>query len=277
MTKRVFALFAMLIATSGCTGVSGRVAASAPAQERSLASALPETRATTPLVTTLDNGVTVALIENHPSPVVALRVYVRTGGMTEGKYLGAGISHFLEHLVAGGTTSCHTEAESQDTLDSIGAQANAYTTQDHTCYYLSTASRFFDDGLALLSDWIMNASITTEEYDREFEVIQREMESRRSDPNVVLRQLMSQTMFKVHPVRNPVIGYREAFRKLTREDVWAYYRSTYVPDNVVFVAAGDFERDEALEKVRAAFAGFERRPERHPVRTPCRWCRRTHR
>jgi len=216
--------------------------------------------ATEPFVTTLDNGIGVAVIENHQSPVVSARVYVRTGSIHEQEFLGAGVSHFLEHLVAGGTTSKRTEAESRALLDAIGAQSNAYTTRDHTSYYITTSSRFFDEALNMLADWTTNASITQEEFDRELEVIQREMESRWSNPVAVLHQTMSETLFKKHPVRHPVIGYREAFSKLTRDDVMAYYQRRYVPNNLLVVVAGDVRQSDAVAKVQDAFGNVERRP-----------------
>ncbi len=213
-----------------------------------------------PFVTTLDNGVTVAIIENHEAPIVAVRLYVKAGSMTEREYLGCGMTHFLEHLISGGSTARRTEAESRAILDSIGAQCNAYTTKNHTCYYINTASRFFDTALDLVTDWVMNCTISQTEFDREFEVVQREMEMRSTNPNRALQELMSALMFKEHPVRHPVIGYPEAFRTITREDILTYYRRMYVPNNVIFVVAGDVERDAALDKVREAFASFKRRP-----------------
>ena len=213
-----------------------------------------------PFVTTLDNGVTVAIIENHEAPVVAVRLYVKAGSMTEEEYLGCGMTHFLEHLISGGSTVRRTEAESRAILDSIGAQCNAYTTKNHTCYYISTASRFFDVALDLVTDWVMNCTVSQTEFDREFEVVQREMELRSTNPNRALQELMSGLMFKEHPVRHPVIGYPEAFRTITRDDILKYYRRMYVPNNVIFVVAGDIERNAALGKIREAFAPFERRP-----------------
>jgi zinc protease len=209
-----------------------------------------------PVFTTLDNGVAVGIIEDHQAPVVALRVYVHTGSLHEGKLLGAGVSHFLEHLVAGGSTGKRTEAESQKLLDSIGAQANAYTTRDHTCYHMTTASRFFDTALDLLADWTTNSSIAQEEWDREYEVIQREMERRNANPRVILAEAGDQILFKVFPARVPVIGYLDAFRALTRDDVYGYYKKTYRPDNLLVVVAGDVSSNDALAKIRAAFGAM---------------------
>ncbi len=212
-----------------------------------------------PRTTTLDNGVTAVVVQNRQSPVVALRCYVRAGSMNEGDQ-GMGMTHLLEHLVAGGSTSRRSEAESRRLLDSIGAQSNAYTTRDHVCYHITTSSRFFDTALDLLSDWVLNAALPAEEFQRELEVIQREMESRRSDPAVVLHETMARTMFRVHPARYPVLGFRESFRAITRDELVRYYKRTCVPDNVLFVAAGDLDPDAALGRIAAAFGRYERKP-----------------
>ena len=216
------------------------------------------------MVTVLDNGVTVVVIENHQSPVVALRAYIKAGSMDEGTQ-GRGMSHLLEHLVASGSTATRTEAQSRELLDAIGAECNAYTSTDHMCYYMSTSARFFETGVELLSDWVMNCTIPPEEFQRELEVVQREMESRRSDPDVLLHETMNMLMFQVHPVRWPVLGFRDSFRHISREDLLAYYHATFVPDNVLFVAAGDLNAKEATEKICKAFAPFERRPVPMPV------------
>jgi zinc protease len=212
-----------------------------------------------PRVTTLDNGVTVVLIENRQSPVVSLRCYVRAGSMNEGDQ-GKGMTHLLEHLVAGAATARRTEAQGRELLDSIGAQSNAYTSRDHACYYITTSSRFFDTALDLLGDWVLNATIPPGDFQRELEVIQREMESRRSDPATVLHETMAATMFSVHPARYPVLGFRDSFRGITRDEVYAYYRRTYVPDNLIVVAAGDLTPAEALRKITETFGKTERRP-----------------
>src|SRR5262249_12303719 len=84
------------------------------------------------LQTTLDNGLTVLIEENHANPLVSVQVFVRTGSIYEQEYLGSGISHFFEHLIHGGTTSTRSEADSRRILEEIGNNSNAYTTVDHT-------------------------------------------------------------------------------------------------------------------------------------------------
>jgi len=209
---------------------------------------------------TLDNGMTVALKEFHAAPVVAVRMYVKTGSMYEQEYLGAGISHLFEHLLSGGTTHKRTEEESEKLVASIGGQTNAYTSTAHTCYHVTALAKHFDTALDLLSDWIMNCAFTQKEYERERGVVTREMETRQSEPPVQLHRLEYQTLFKVHPVRFPVIGYRDVFDRLTREDVIKYHQRMYVPNNMLLVAVGDFRTDETLAKIRQTFKPFKQRP-----------------
>ncbi len=90
----------------------------------------------------LDNGLTVIIQENHTAPVATVRCYVQnTGGAFEGRYLGAGLSHVLEHVVAGGTTTHRTEKEIEKIIASFGGVTNAYTTSDHTTFFIDCPAR----------------------------------------------------------------------------------------------------------------------------------------
>src|SRR5436305_315682 len=91
------------------------------------------------IVSVLDDGLTV-IAKRVASPVVSVRAYVHTGGIYEGPWLGGGLSHLLEHLVAGGTNDRRTEAQNRDLLQSLGNDSNAYTTTDHTAYFVNTTT-----------------------------------------------------------------------------------------------------------------------------------------
>ncbi len=102
---------------------------------------------------TLDNGLTVILQENHAAPVATVRSYVKnTGSAFEGRYLGAGLSHVLEHVVAGGTTVHHGEKEIEKIIARFGGVTNAYTTQDHTTFYIDCPSRNVATAIELMAD-----------------------------------------------------------------------------------------------------------------------------
>ena len=169
--------------------------------------------------TTLDNGLTVLIEENHANPVVAVEVFVRTGSIYEQEYLGSGISHFFEHIIHGGTTSTRSEAESRRLLEAIGNNSNAYTTVDHTAYYINTTTEHWRTAVELLADWMLHSSITPEEFEREKGVVQRELEQDLDNPEQMLAQIAMETRFQVHPARYPVIGYKELVQKVTRDDL----------------------------------------------------------
>ncbi len=209
---------------------------------------------------TLPNGLEVVVEERRDQPLVAVRVYVKTGSIYEDQFLGAGISHFYEHLLSGGTTTTRTEEETAKVLRSIGAATNAYTTYDVTCYHITTTGEHYGTALDLLADWMINNTLDPREVAREREVVQRELEKDEDEPRRAIWRLYAETAYREHPVRVPIIGYKENIRRLTRDDLVAFYRDRYVPNNAVVAVVGDVSKEEALERVGQAFAGWERRP-----------------
>ena len=209
--------------------------------------------------TTLDNGLTVLIEENHTNPVVAVQVFVRTGSIYEQEYLGSGISHFFEHIIHGGTTTTRSEEESRTIMEAIGNNSNAYTTTDHTAYFINTTTEHWTTALELLADWMLHSTIDQEEFIREKGVVQREIEQGLDDPQRVLYQTAVATRYQVHPVRYPVIGYKELVQQVTRDDLVTYYQRMYAPNNMIVVVTGDVETQAALEHIGKAFASGERR------------------
>jgi zinc protease len=102
------------------------------------------------IVAVLDNGLTV-IAKRVASPVAAVRAYAMTGGVYEGKWLGGGLSHLLEHLVAGGTNDRRTEAQNRDLLQALGNNSNAYTSTDHTCYFVNTTANKMEPAVDLVA------------------------------------------------------------------------------------------------------------------------------
>jgi zinc protease len=209
----------------------------------------------------LENGLNVYVAENHNAPVFTMRVYVHAGSIHESEFLGAGISHYLEHLVSGGTTHKRPESETEGILTAIGGAHNAYTTSGHTCYYIATSASYMDSVIDLLSDWVLNCALDEHEVEREHGVIMREIAMGMDEPNRRIGKLYNGAMFVEHPEHFPTIGYQELFEKLTRDDVVTYYERMYVPANMHVVAVGDFDASEVLDKIEAAF-------EQYPYRAP---------
>ncbi len=204
----------------------------------------------------LPNGLRVVVAENHNAPVFTMRVYVRAGSDYEQEYLGSGISHLIEHLVSGATTSLRSEAENKLILSAIGGAHNAYTSSGHACYFIETTVEFADSVLSLLPDWVLNCAVAPAEFEREKGVILREIQMGRDEPERRLGKLYNGAMFVIHPEHFPAIGYPELFEKITRDDVVKHYERMYVPANMYVVAVGDFDAADMLARIEKAFSKY---------------------
>jgi len=211
----------------------------------------------------LDNGLTIILKEEHAAPVISLKIYVKTGSATEGEYLGTGISHFLEHLIGEGTTT-RDRPELEKMEEMIGGASNAYTTHDHTCYYMVSPKEYFDMMMDLLSDNYLNSTLPEKAFKTQKGVILNEINMGHDEPERYSSQKFMETIFAVNPLRHPVIGYKDLFVQLEREDLLKYYREKYNPSNTVVVAVGDFDTSETLNKIKDAFKEFKRRSYQEP-------------
>jgi zinc protease len=201
------------------------------------------------IVSVLFNGLTV-ITRRVPSPVLAVRGYVYTGGVYEGPWLGGGLSHLLEHLVAGGSSKRRTEAENRNLLQQIGNDSNAYTSEDHTAYFINTTPDHLNEATDLLTGWIFGALITPDEYRREYQVVQRELEKGKGEPDRQFWYMSQMNRYLVSPARVPVIGYQEVIQGLSRDDVYNYYKLTYQPNNTVFSVAGNLDPEVMLKAVQ---------------------------
>jgi len=211
------------------------------------------------LVAVLPNRMIVVAQRVDAVPVVSAQVWVKTGSIYEQEHVGAGLSHFLEHLVSGGTTTTRSESENTRLLGEIGASTNAATSLDTVRYHINTTAEHAETAIDLLSDWMQNGAIRQEEFDREAQVIEREFAMGQADPGRVFWKLSQRARFANHPARHPTIGYLEEFRTITRDDVYDFYKRMYVPNNMVFVVVGDIDPREAVDAVAARWAEAEAR------------------
>ncbi len=222
----------------------------------------------------MENGAVGVIQPDHSAPVVAIQLWFGTGSIHEDEFLGAGLSHYVEHMIFKGTPSRPPGVITRE-LDAVGGRVNAYTTLDRTVFHVVLPAEHWLTGLEVLADAVINASFPEEEWEREQQVILQEMAMNRDNPARELNRLLWGTAYRVHPHRHPVIGYRDVFLQTTRDDLLSFFARHYRPDNMVFALAGDVDPLLAEEKVRAAFADFERRarppvvlPQEPPQRTP---------
>jgi zinc protease len=189
---------------------------------------------------TLPNGLTVLLKRDPAAPVSSVQVWVKTGSIHEGAALGAGLSHYLEHMLFKGTAR-RAGRDISATVQAHGGYINAYTTFDRTVYYIDMPAEHTAVAIDLLADAVLHSTLPADEIAKEKEVILREIDMCLDDPDQRLSQALFETAFRTHPYRQPIIGHRDVFAANTREDLVAYYRARYVPNNLVLVIAGDFD------------------------------------
>jgi zinc protease len=207
--------------------------------------------------TVLPNGVTVLIKPDLSAPVASVQVWVKTGSVHENGLLGAGLSHYLEHMLFKGTER-RAGREISLTVQAHGGHINAYTTFDRTVYYIDLPSEHVNVAVDILADAVLHSTLPADEVAKEKDVILREIDMGRDDPDQRLGEALFQTAFREHPFRYPIIGHREVFAGVTREDLVAYYRARYVPNNLVVVIAGAVNPKAALAEVEKHFGGTPR-------------------
>src|SRR6478736_7293334 len=165
---------------------------------------------------TLPNGLTVLLRRDGAAPVSSVQVWVKTGSIHEGDYLGAGLSHYLEHMLFKGT-SRRAGREISATVQAHGGYINAYTTFDRTVYYIDLPSEHTTVAIDLLADAVLHSTLPADEAAKEKDVILREISMTKDDPDNRLWETLFSTAFREHPYQHPIIGHREVFSAISRE------------------------------------------------------------
>jgi zinc protease len=220
--------------------------------------------------TELPNGLVCLVQPDDAAPVVSVQVWVKTGSQHEGALLGAGLSHYLEHLLFKGTEN-RAGREISATVQAHGGQINAYTTYDRTVYYIDLPAPHLEVAVDLLADMVLRSTLPADEVARERDVILREIAMGDDDHDRRHWDALARTVFKAHPLREPVIGHRDVFSAVSRDELLAYYRERYAPNNLVVVIAGDITAEAARAAVEKHFGAAPRRrlaPVYQPAEAP---------
>jgi zinc protease len=210
-------------------------------------------------VTTLDNGLTLIIREDHSAPVVSVQAWCMTGSIHEGKWLGAGLSHVLEHMLFKGTATRPGSRIDQE-VQEAGGYMNAYTSFDRTVYHIDVPNTGARVALDILCDIMQNASLPGDELAKEMDVIRREMDMNVDDPGRRASRRLFETAYTRSPYRFTIIGYPDIFNELKPEDIATYYREKYAPNNVFYVVVGDIKHDEVVAQIRSAYEKTRARP-----------------
>lgn len=206
---------------------------------------------------TLPNGLTLVHRPDFSSEVVSVQIWVKTGSIHEDALVGSGLSHYLEHMLFKGTSRRDGKSISRE-VHAMGGSINAYTTFDRTVYYIDAPSTAFSQILDVLSDIVMHSTLPKEEVERERAVILREIDMGLDDPDRQLSQTLFRTAYQRHPYREPVIGHRALFERVSAGELRAYYHARYVPNNMVVTVVGAIAPEDCLAQVDQCFGAIPR-------------------
>ena len=197
---------------------------------------------------TLTNGLEVVILPNARIPAVAHILYVRAGAADDPKGK-TGLAHYLEHLLFTGTKQ-HPEGAYERFVVAAGGKQNAFTTRDYTAYYTLIAKEQLDAVMQFEVDRLQNLTLDPARVARELNVITEERHSRvETNPAALFNEQLSAITFLNHPYRQPTIGWPRDMAQLTADDAIQYFKTHYVPSNMVLLIAGDVTPDAVRSRV----------------------------
>ena len=218
----------------------------------------------------LDNGLHVILHQDKTAPIVTTSVMYHVGGKdrTEGR---TGFAHFFEHLLFEGTKNIE-KGKWFEIVASNGGSNNANTTQDRTYYYEVFPSNNLKLGLWMESERMLHPIINQDGVDTKNEVVKEEKRLRYDNsPYGQFLPELGKNLFEKHPYKDPNIGYMADLDAATLEDVIAYNKKYYVPNNAVLVVAGDIDISDTKKMIKDYFGPIPKGEEivrNYPKETP---------
>ncbi|MEX2014066.1 MAG: pitrilysin family protein [Parcubacteria group bacterium] len=202
--------------------------------------------------TTLPNGLRVITVPVKGNPAVMVLVMVETGSNYETKAEN-GLSHFLEHVCFKGTVNRPGVSSIVRELDNLGAQNNAFTSNEFTGYYAKAAKKQFSKLFDIISDLYLNPTLPAQDLEKERGVILEEISMYEDLPQKQVEERLSRLLYGDVPAGRTILGPRDNIKKFKREDFLAYRSKHYVASKTVIIVAGDVSEETVLKEVANNF------------------------
>ena len=219
---------------------------------------------------TLTNGMQVVVVENHRAPVVVHMVWYKAGAADE-PFGKSGVAHFLEHLMFKATDTLPS-GEFSRVVARNGGRDNAFTSHDYTAYVQTLAADRLELVMKMEADRMRNLVLADDEIETERLIVLEERRSRTdNNPAAILGEHVQAALYLNHPYRNPIIGWAHEVQDLARDDIMAFYRRHYAPDNAILTVAGDVTADTVrplAEKYYGAIPAQSVPPQVRPQEPP---------
>ena len=202
---------------------------------------------------TLDNGIRVIMEQMTGAHSAAIGVWVNAGSIHEQEQ-DSGISHFIEHMLFKGTKR-RSARDIAVEMDAVGGNLNAFTAKECTCYYAKVLDTQLALAVDILSDIVLNSTLTPENIEREKGVVLEEIFMTEDTPEDLVFEVASKAYFEGSSLMRPILGTADTVRSFTRERLRAYMDRHYTAENLVIACAGSFDPDALLALLEQAFGG----------------------
>ena len=218
-------------------------------------------------ISTLDNGLTVILSEDHSTPITHVEVWYRVGSKNESPGR-TGFAHLFEHLMFKGSQNVQPD-QYLSLISRVGGDGNAYTTEDATVFLQTVPSQYLPLVFWLEADRMATLRIDQRTLDAEREVVKEERRWRYdNEPFGLLSELLYDYAYTSHPYKHTPIGSMVDLEAASIEDVRAFFETYYVPENATLIVVGDFETDNALQMLEHYFGRVPKAPRPVPRAIP---------
>ncbi len=213
--------------------------------------------------TQLPNQLTVLVKEAHAAPVASFWVWYRVGSRNE--HLGiTGSSHWVEHMLFKGTQA-FPKGVAEKAIAREGGTFNGMTWYDFTTYFATLPAGRIKLALRIEADRMVNSLFDPDETAAERTVIISERQGAENNPEFLLNEELMAAAFRVHPYGTDTVGHMCDLETMTRDQLYAHYRTYYAPNNAVAVAVGNFDADAMLRLIEQHFGVIPDGPDVPPV------------
>ncbi len=205
----------------------------------------------------LPNGLTVLRFPRQSANTTQLSIAVEYGSDQEPEEIG-GVAHFIEHMLAGGSSK---RIKLSRSIENSGGILDFYTDHEHMMATMDILPGELAKASLIISELLFNQDFEEEKFKRERKIILNELAEALDDPPEIIEELLLKSLFKKHPVKRPVGGYPKIVKRLTLDELSRAHKTNYIPQNMILILAGNFSeesasivlknfKDRSLEKTR---------------------------
>ncbi|WP_214797886.1 MULTISPECIES: pitrilysin family protein [unclassified Exiguobacterium] len=214
---------------------------------------------------TLENGVRIIIEPIEGSHSTSTGVFIKAGTRTE-SFENIGISHLIEHMLFKGTKTKNAK-EIASFFDELGGSVNAFTSKDHTCFYVKTLDEHAVMALDVLTDMLFESVLDENELEKEKRVVVEEIKMYEDTPEDLVHELLAIAAYRDDLLAQPILGTEESVNRLTRDQLVDYLQERYTAEEIVVSIAGNIS-NELIDAVKGRFANIPSRESSKQLNQP---------